>query len=218
MNTSRIIFVIDFDSTFIKSETFELLGKYSLADQPEAENILKEIHRITDEAMEGKIDFSESLSRRIDLLKATKDHLEPLIEEIRGDISSSFARNKQFFKDYFNQIYIVSNGFREIIVPVVQDFGIPEKNVFANTFTYSDDGKITGFDTKNILSKDNGKVEVVKSRNLQGDIYVIGTIRLKKLDWQILSMHLLRMWNGIRSSKRPIILRQVSMRFCFRTK
>lgn len=174
MNTSRIIFVIDFDSTFIKSETFELLGKFSLAEQPEAEIILKEIHQITDEAMEGKIDFSESLSRRIDLLKATKHHIEPLIEKIRGNISSSFSRNKQFFKDYSNQIYIISNGFREIIVPVVQDFGIPEKNVFANTFNFSKDGKIKGFDTKNILSKDNGKVELLKSLNLQGDIYVIG--------------------------------------------
>ena len=51
MNTSRIIFVIDFDSTFIKSETFELLGKFSLAEQPEAEDILKEIRQITDDAM-----------------------------------------------------------------------------------------------------------------------------------------------------------------------
>jgi len=91
MNTSRIIFVIDFDSTFIKSETFELLGKFSLAEQPEAENILKEIRQITDDAMEGKIDFSASLSRRIELIAAEKKHIEPLISEIRGYISSSFS-------------------------------------------------------------------------------------------------------------------------------
>ena len=174
MDTSKIIFVIDFDSTFIKSETFDLLGNYSLADQPDAEDKLKEIHQITDEAMEGKMDFSESLSRRIALLNASKDHFEPLIEEIRGDISPSFSRNRQFFINYSNQIYIISNGFREIIVPVVRDFGIPEKNVFANTFTYSGDGKITGFDRNNILCKDNGKVELLKSLNLKGDIYVIG--------------------------------------------
>jgi len=174
MNTSKIIFVIDFDSTFIKSETFELLGKFSLAEQPDAEIILKEIHIITDDAMEGKMDFSESLSRRIKLLNAARHHIEPLIEEIKGDISPSFLRNKQFFKNYSNQIYIISNGFREIIVPVVQDFGILEKNVFANSFTYSEEGKITGFDIKNILSRNNGKVELLKSLNLKGDIYVIG--------------------------------------------
>jgi D-3-phosphoglycerate dehydrogenase len=174
MNTSKIIFVIDFDSTFIKSETFDLLGNYSLADQPDAEDKLKKIHQITDEAMEGKMDFSESLSSRIALLNASKQHFKPLIEEIRGDISPSFSRNRNFFIDYSDQIYIISNGFREIIVPVVRDFGIPEKNVFANTFTYSSDGKITGFDRNNILSKDNGKVDLLKSLNLKGDIYVIG--------------------------------------------
>jgi D-3-phosphoglycerate dehydrogenase len=174
MDTSKIIFVIDFDSTFIKSETFDLLGNYSLADQPDAEIKLKKIQQITDEAMEGNIDFSDSLSSRIALLNASKDHFEPLIEEIRGDISSSFSRNRQFFINYSDQIYIISNGFREIIVPVVKDFGISERNVFANTFTYSRGGKITGFDRNNILSKDNGKVELLKSLNLKGDIYVIG--------------------------------------------
>ncbi len=174
MDTSKIIFVIDFDSTFIKSETFDLLGQYSLVDQPDSEEKLKKIHQITDEAMEGNMDFPESLSSRITLLDASKHHFEPLIEEIRGDISPSFSRNRQFFINYSDQIYIISNGFREIIVPVVQDFGIPEKNIFANTFTYSSDGKITGFDKNNILSKDNGKVELLKSLNLKGDIYVIG--------------------------------------------
>ncbi|MGD9328641.1 MAG: phosphoglycerate dehydrogenase [Cyclobacteriaceae bacterium] len=174
MDTSKIIFVIDFDSTFIKSETFDLLGQYSLADQPDAKEKLKKIHQITDEAMEGNMDFSESLSSRIALLDASKDHFGPLIEEIKGDISPSFSRNRQFFINYSDQIYIISNGFREIIVPVVQDFGIPEKNIFANTFTYSNDGNITGFDRNNILSKDNGKVELLKSLNLKGDIYVIG--------------------------------------------
>ena len=174
MDTSKIIFVIDFDSTFIKSETFDLLGQYSLADQPDAKEKLKKIHQITDEAMEGNMDFSESLSSRIALLDASKDHFGPLIEEIKEDISPSFSRNRQFFINYSDQIYIISNGFREIIVPVVQDFGIPEKNIFANTFTYSNDGNITGFDRNNILSKDNGKVELLKSLNLKGDIYVIG--------------------------------------------
>ncbi len=174
MDTSKIIFVIDFDSTFIKSETFDLLGQYSLADQPDAKEKLKKIHQITDEAMEGNMDFSESLSSRIALLDASKDHFGPLIEEIKEDISPSFSRNRQFFINYSNQIYIISNGFREIIIPVVQDFGIPERNIFANTFTYSNDGKITGFDRNNILSRDNGKVELLKSLNLKGDIYVIG--------------------------------------------
>ena len=174
MQVSSIIFVIDFDSTFIKSETFELLSQYSLTGHEEKEAKIAEIRRITDLAMEGKMDFSDSLHKRIQLLNASKKDLVSMIEQIKGDISLSFKRNRQFFKDYSSRIYIISNGFMEIILPVVKEFGIPETNVYANTFTYSNDGKITGFDTSNILSKNNGKVELLKTLNLNGDIYVIG--------------------------------------------
>jgi D-3-phosphoglycerate dehydrogenase len=174
MNTTNIIFVIDFDSTFIKSETLDLLGKFSLADHPDRDEKLSEISQITNDAMEGRISFPDSLTRRIQLLNASRSHLDPLIEQIRGNVSESFSRNKKFFNDYSRQVYIISNGFREIILPVVSDFGIPDQNVFANTFAYSNDEKITGFDTNNILSQDNGKVELLKSLHLQGDIYVIG--------------------------------------------
>jgi len=174
MNTLNIIFVIDFDSTFIKSETLDLLGKFSLADQSNQEEKLSEIRKITNDAMEGKISFPDSLKRRIKILKANRTHLEPLINQIRENVSESFSRNKKFFKDYSDQIYIISNGFREIILPVAGDFGIPDRNVFANTLVYSEEGKIIGFDSKNILSHDNGKVELLKSLQLKGDIYVIG--------------------------------------------
>jgi len=174
MANSNIIFVIDFDSTFIKSETLDLLGKYSLANHSDTKGKLREIEQITNDAMEGKINFQDSLTRRIHLLNATRTNLDSLIEQIMGDVSESFSRNKKFFRDYSKQIFIISNGFREIIIPVVSDFGIPEQNVFANTFEYSEDGKITGFDKSNILSRDNGKVELLKSLNLKGDIYVIG--------------------------------------------
>ena len=174
MNNSNIIFVIDFDSTFIKSETLDLLGKFSLSDHADKEEKCSEIRKITNDAMEGKIGFQESLTKRILILNASRDHLEPLIGELRDNVSESFIRNKKFFKDYSNKIYIISNGFREIILPVIREFGIPDQNVYANTFEYSADGEITGFDRKNILSHDNGKVELLKFLHLKGDIYVIG--------------------------------------------
>ena len=62
----------------------------------------------------------------------------------------------------------------EIIVPVARKFGLSEKNVFANEFVFGRDGEITGFDERNMLSRENGKAEMLKSLNLKGDIYVIG--------------------------------------------
>lgn len=174
MNTGHLIFVIDFDSTFIRSETLELLGQYSLQHREDKAERIREIQRITNDAMVGTISFPQSLESRISLLCASKVHIEKLIGRLNEEVSGSFSRNKKFFRDYSGQIFIVSNGFREIILPVVMEYGIPEENIFANTFEYAEDGRIIGFDRENILSKDNGKVELLKSLNLKGDIYVIG--------------------------------------------
>jgi D-3-phosphoglycerate dehydrogenase / 2-oxoglutarate reductase len=174
MQNANKIFVIDFDSTFIKSETLDLLAEFSLRSSPEPDRIIQDIREITTAGMEGKIDFSESLRKRIRLLRANRVHLEPLIEKLREDISVSFQRNKKFFRDFADHIFIISNGFKEIIAPVVRDFDIRLENVYANTFLFNETGDIIGFDEANILSRDNGKVELLKALNLQGDIYVIG--------------------------------------------
>lgn len=167
-------YVIDFDSTFTQVEALDVLGEISLADHVDKESILKDIQSITDQGMGGNLSFRESLEQRLDLLKAGKKHLNPLIEKLQKRISSSFTRNKTFFTENSENIFIISNGFKEFIFPIVQEFGIKEENVFANTFEYDKEGRIIGFDKKNVLSSNNGKVEQLKSLNLQGDVYVIG--------------------------------------------
>ena len=167
-------FVIDFDSTFMKVEGMEELGEISLASHKNKNAVLAEIKRITDLGMNGQLSFTESLEKRIQLLEAHRDDLLPLIERLRSKVSDSFARNRPFFKEFADRIYIVSNGFREFIVPVVTEFGIKPENIFANTFEFDEAGKIIGFDRQNLLSVNKGKVATIRQLNLQGDIYVIG--------------------------------------------
>jgi D-3-phosphoglycerate dehydrogenase len=89
-------------------------------------------------------------------------------------VSESFKRNKDFFANYSDHIYIISNGFREFIEPVVTEFGIKAENILANEFRFDSKGKVIGFDVANPLSANNGKVEQLKRLNLDGDVYVIG--------------------------------------------
>lgn len=167
-------FVIDFDSTFTQVEALDVLGEISLASDEEKEKNLKEVEELTDLGMKGEISFRVSLERRLELLKAHKKHLEPLIENLKERVSSSFVRNREFFTEYHEHIYIVSNGFKEFIVPIVEEYGVKEQNVYANTFEYNEEGHIIGFDRDNVLSSSNGKVELLKKLNLKGDVYVIG--------------------------------------------
>ncbi|MBX7126181.1 MAG: phosphoglycerate dehydrogenase [Cyclobacteriaceae bacterium] len=167
-------FVIDFDSTFTKVEAFDVLADISLEGHPEKEVRKKRIAEITNKGMDGSLSFRESLEQRLQLLSPEKKHLPKLIERLRSLVSESFKRNKEFFATHAANIYIVSNGFREFIEPVVTEFGIKPENILANEFRFDEQGRVTGFDTENPLSANNGKVEQLKRLNLPGDVYVIG--------------------------------------------
>ena len=167
-------FVIDFDSTFTRVEALDVLGEISLSDPEEKEHALKRIKEITDLGMEGKISFRESLEERINLLKANKSDLPELINRLEDQVSTSFIRNKEFVKKYAPNIYIVSNGFKDFIIPIVKNYGIREDQVFANDFIYDEEDNIIGFNPDNLLSQNNGKPRQIESLNLDGEIYVLG--------------------------------------------
>ena len=166
--------VIDFDSTFTRVEAMDELIRISLKGKPEADFVAAEISRLTEEAMNGSLSFSESLRARVSLLNAGESHLKELIEVLREKVSGSFLRNRPFFEEFGKQVFIVSSGFREFIVPIVVDFGIPEENVFANTFRFDAAGMICGFDEDNFLSQDKGKVKLLRALSLPGEVYVLG--------------------------------------------
>ena len=167
-------FIFDFDSTFIQVEALDVLCGVIYENNATGQQVLTEIQRLTDLGMEGKLSLKESLTKRIDLLQANRDQLANVITKLKSKVSDSVVRNRNFFKQNADNIYIISNGFKEIIIPIVQEFGIKADHVLANTFRFDHEGKIIGFDEKDELCENQGKVKKIKSLNLQGDAFMIG--------------------------------------------
>ncbi|MCS6821933.1 MAG: phosphoglycerate dehydrogenase [Microscillaceae bacterium] len=174
MEGSKKYIIIDFDSTFTKVEGLDVLAEIALENHPQKEQYLAEIKKLTQMGMEGKISFAESLNKRIQLLHAHKKHFPTLVAILKTKISDSFQRNKTFFELYKENILVVSSGFREFIEPIVTEFGILPQNIFANECVFDDQGNLIGYRPENVLSEDKGKVKLLKSLNLQGDVYVLG--------------------------------------------
>jgi len=174
MTTTKRNYIFDFDSTLTRVEALDVLAEITLQNNPQKEEIIQEIIDITNLGIDGEISFTESLERRIKLLKANKADLSQLIADLKKQVSSSIERNKEFFELYSNDIYVISCGFKEFIDPIVKEYNIPSERVFANTFKFASDGKIVGFDDKNPLSQHNGKIQCLKDMNLDGEIQVIG--------------------------------------------
>ena len=167
-------FIIDFDSTFTQVEALDILGEISLHDSPDKAVALQKIKDITDKGMDGSLSFRQSLTERLGILKAKKEHIEPLVNQLRKKVTKSFVRNADFLETYKDHIYIVSNGFKEFIGPIVTEYGIKNDHVFANTFLYDVEDNIVGFDEKNVLSANNGKAAQIKALKLEGEVHVIG--------------------------------------------
>lgn len=167
-------FIIDFDSTFTRVEALDILGEISLSQDSDQASKLQAIKDITDKGMEGAITFRESLEQRLEILQANQDQINQLISVLKQKVSKSFERNREWLKENAADVYIISNGFKDFIIPIVTDYGILKENVFANDFVYDQSGKIIDFNRENPLSKNNGKSETIRNVNLEGDIYVIG--------------------------------------------
>ena len=163
-------FIIDYDSTFIKVESLDELSKIS---NGEDETINNKISEITNLGMEGKISFSDSLRKRIELIECNKEDIVKTVKILEKKVSDSFKNNISFLKNNAENILIVSSGFHELIEPIVIQYGIKKENIFANKFLYDND-KVIGYDKKNPLSKSQGKVNILKELKLKGEVHVIG--------------------------------------------
>ena len=174
MSTTKRSYVFDFDSTLTKVEALDVLAEITLEDNPKKDEIIQEIIDITNLGIDGEISFTESLERRIKLLKANKADLSGLIAALKKQVSKSIESNKAFFENFAEDIYVISCGFKEFIDPIVKEYNIPSERVYANTFKFAIDGEIVGFDANNPLSQHNGKIKCLRDMNLEGEIQVIG--------------------------------------------
>lgn len=107
--------VLDCDSTTIQDEVIELLA--------EAAGTRELVAEVTERAMRGEIDFSDSLAERVATLAGTPDtvfgeayarvRLSPGIREL---IAAVHARG--------GKVGVVSGGFHEVLDPIAKDLGI----------------------------------------------------------------------------------------------
>ena len=166
--------ILDFDSTIVSVESLDLLAEIALAKHPQRAERLAEIQAITKLGMEGKIDFGESLRRRMALLDVDRSQIDMVVKRLQKLITPSFVSHKKQIQKSADSIYVVTGGFREIVEPILDTLKIPREHLFANSLIFDAMGKVTGFDETNPLSKAGGKVEVARSLADKRPLIVVG--------------------------------------------
>lgn len=170
----ELTYILDFDSTLVAVESLDELARLALKDAPDGTERLTELHKLTSEGMSGKISFDEVLRRRLQLFSANRTHIAELVAILKDAITDSALELEDWFDENADDIYIVSGGFEDYIIPVVAELGIAPSHVFANKFIYDENGSITGFDTSRHTSKNQGKANQVAELQLASPIVAIG--------------------------------------------
>lgn len=136
---NRRLVCFDMDSTLIEAEVIDLLA--------DAAGVGEEVSRITEEAMQGKLDFQESFRRRMALLKGLD---ESVLAEIADSlpITEGAERLIRNLKAYGYKTAILSGGFTYFGRYLQKKLGIDF--VFANELDIVD-GQVTGNVTGDIV-------------------------------------------------------------------
>jgi phosphoserine phosphatase len=128
----QYLVVLDVDSTLIQEEVVDLLADLA--------GVGSQVSEITRAAMNGELDFAQSLMARVTLLAGSP---ASILDEVREKITlTPGARTLcRTLNRLGYRIVLVSGGFTNVIEPIARDLGVSAFR--ANTLEIVD-GKLTG--------------------------------------------------------------------------
>ncbi|OQO93136.1 phosphoserine phosphatase SerB [Saccharomonospora piscinae] len=112
---AKRLVVFDVDSTLIQGEVIEMLAAHA--------GVEPQVREITDAAMRGELNFTESLTRRVALLKGLP---ESVLDEVaaRIELTPGARTTIRTLKRLGFRCGVVSGGFSRIIDGLVTDLGL----------------------------------------------------------------------------------------------
>lgn len=160
---NRRLAVFDMDSTLIEAEVIDELAK--------AAGVGKQVAAITEQAMQGEIDFKESFKRRLSLLKGLP---ETVLEKIANELPLTEGAESLFaeLKKLGYRTAILSGGFTYFAKRLQQQLKIDY--VYANELEIVD-GKLTGVPIEPIVDAKR-KADLLKELAIKEGISLEQTI------------------------------------------
>lgn len=114
-SAGRQLLIMDVDSTLIQQEVIELLAAYA--------GKRDEVAAVTEAAMRGELDFTQSLHARVAVLAGLPaDVVHSVRQEVK--LSEGAAELVAAFKAAGHVVAVVSGGFNQILEPIAAELGL----------------------------------------------------------------------------------------------
>ncbi|MBI2213916.1 MAG: HAD-IB family phosphatase [Acidobacteria bacterium] len=149
MPGTRLIF-FDADSTLAAIEGIDELAGGSV-----------EIAALTTAAMNGEVALGEVYARRLELLRPSRGAVDELSRRYLDTMIPDAPETMEALRAAGMEIFIVSGGFEQAILPLAEKLGIPQRCVHAVRLEFDVAGNYAGFDRSSPLTRNGGKETVV---------------------------------------------------------
>jgi len=158
LRRNRRLVVFDMDSTLIDAEVIDELAKEA--------GVGEQVSEITEQAMQGEIDFTESFARRVALLKGLDESVLLTVSK-RLNLTEGAERLIGTLKGLGYKTAILSGGFTYFAKHLQNKLGIDY--VYANELEI-EEGKVTGRVTGQVVDgarKAQLLLEIAEKENIQ---------------------------------------------------
>ncbi|MFF1254198.1 phosphoserine phosphatase SerB [Pseudarthrobacter sp. NPDC058329] len=114
-SAKRKLLILDVDSTLIQQEVIELLAAYAGKEE--------EVTAVTEAAMRGELDFTQSLHTRVEVLAGLPANVVHSVSD-QVKLSEGAAELVAAFKAAGHVVAVVSGGFNQTLAPIAGELGL----------------------------------------------------------------------------------------------
>lgn len=160
--------MVDVDSTLCAIEGIDWLA----ARRDDA--LRDRVARTTEMAMRGEIAVDDVYAERLNAVRPSYDEIVELSRAYIGSIEPGATESLAKLTKMGIRVVLVTGGIREAIMPLADALGLPETGVNAVSLHFGDSGEYAGFDDRSPLTRNGGKVEVVRGLDLERPTLGVG--------------------------------------------
>ncbi len=156
------VFLFDFDSTLVDLESLDFAARCALKDAPDGEARAAEIDALTLAAMEGRMEYGESLSRRVAMAGLTRTIAESGAASITARLDPALQALVDELREAGARVHVVSGGLRPLIGGAAVKLGVARDDLYCNDPVWRGEA-IVGVDRDNPLAAAHGKAAVARA-------------------------------------------------------
>lgn len=160
--------VLDVDSTLCGVEGIDWLA------QRRGTDVAERCAQFTERAMNGELPLEAVYGERLGVIRPTLREIAALSQEYRRVLAPGALSAISRMRAAGVEVVLVSGGIRRAIEPLVIELGLARDDLFAVELRWDAAGDYTGFDTESPLTRQHGKLDVVRSLSLVAPTLAVG--------------------------------------------